>query len=360
MLTNNNCRRLWKSFLIALAFVSLLGGLVSTPVRSAFWPNPMADADAAIKEADKAIGTARQATAKIEEAKIKLVEANKNQKAEESTWKAFVDLTKFLKGSIDKSLKDHKDGITALTAQKAALEKIRKELEALKEKPEGTDTQIANLKKKEAELEAQLKASNDATPELEKETKKLCTNAETIAKSISASLALLADDKLPPNAKADALFAALPVQLPVLAAAMANDKEIEKAWPPLAEELKKITAVSPDPALAFPQIKKDIGVPEAKLTKWLDTLMQQALKTNKSLVDKRLELDKDLQANAVTAMKLLDEAEEEQQSLADFVGAWEVLVPQINGSAGFANLKKQFEAIQQTFKGRPGHGTASM
>lgn len=308
---------------------------------------------AAIKAADEAMEKARQNAAMGAEVKAKLVEVNKNQKVEDVTWKAFTDLTKYLSENVKKAVKGQKDGVTAMTTQKAAVEKMRKDLEALNPKPEGTDAHVANLKKKEGELDAQIKASNDATADLEKEAKKLYSNAEAMAKAISASLTPLADDKLPADAKADALLSALPAQLPAFAAAIANVKELEKSWMLLAEQLKEITAPAPDPAPAITKAKSDIGVPQGKLPKWLATLKQQAEKTNKSLLDKRLELDKDLQANSVTAIKLLDEAEQEQGLLEDFIAAWGQLVPQIKDGAGYASIKNLFEAVEAAYKLRP-------
>lgn len=352
--TPRHRRIFWLSILVFSLFS--VGGLASnSSFSSAPYATPPADVEAAIKEAEKAIESAKQTTAKVEEAKSKIVEANKNQKAEDITWKVLAELTKYLKANVEKTLKDHKDGVTALTTQKAALEKIRKELEGLKEKPEGTDTQIANLKKKEGELDAQIKTGNDATADLEKETRKLYNNVDTIAKSIGTSLAPLADDKLAANAKADALLSALPTQLPVFGAAVANVKEIEKTWPLLAAESKKITAVTPDPGPAIVKSKADTAAVEAKLSKWFETVKKQSEETNKSLVNKRLELDKDLQANAVTAIKLLDEAEQEQELLADFVAAWQVLASQIKNSANFAALKSEFDAIEKAWKLRPDH-----
>jgi hypothetical protein len=322
-------------------------------LASAFFFDAASDADAAIKEANKAIETAKQNAVKVGEAKAKIVEANKGQKADAETGKIFADLTKYLKENLDKILKDQKDGIAALTTQKAAVEKMRKALEALQPKPEGTDALVTNLKKSEGELDAQVKTSNEATTALETDTKKFYTNVEAMAKALSTSLVPLGNEKLAPEAKADALLAALPVQLPALTSAISLAKDLDKNWPPLATELKKITAPAPDPAPALEKAKTDINVPHGKLQKWLETLKQQAEKTNNSLLDKRLEMDKDLQANAVTAMKLLDQAEQEQESLSDFITAWEQLVPQIKDGAGFASLKNEFEFIEKAYKLRP-------
>ncbi len=228
-----------------------------------------------------------------------------------------------------------------------------KSWKALKEKPEGTDAQIANLKKKETEIDAQIKLCNDSFTDLDKETKKLYVAVDAVAKSITTSLAPLSNEKLPPEAKADALLNALPVQLPIFTAALGNVKEVEKDWPPMGEELKKITPFAPDPAPAIATIKPAITPVEGKLAKWLATIKQQAEQTNKALLDKRLELDKDLQGNAVNGIKVLDDAEKEQESLADFVAAWEVLVPQIKSNPGFAALKSEADAIAQAFKIRP-------
>src|SRR5215213_7510313 len=110
MFINNKPRQRRIFWLSILAFsLFSVGGLASNPSFShAPYAIPPADVDAAIKEADKAIESAKKTTAKVEEAKSKIVEANKNQKAEDITWKVLADLTKYLKANIEKTLKDHK------------------------------------------------------------------------------------------------------------------------------------------------------------------------------------------------------------------------------------------------------------
>ncbi len=129
MLKNNSSRhrrRVWLTILASSVFS--VGGLFISRASLA------ADVEAALKEATKAVDTAKTATTKVDEAKTKIVETNKNQKAEDVTWKAWTDLTKFLKTNIEKTLKDHKESVPALTTQKANLEKIRKELESTQRK----------------------------------------------------------------------------------------------------------------------------------------------------------------------------------------------------------------------------------
>ena len=346
--------RLYPLRLILLLSILFSFVCLATPATyTALLLDAASDADAAIKEADKAIEAAKQNATKINECRTKIAEANKGPKAEAETGKIFSELTKFLKDVLEKALKDQKDGIATLTTNKAALEKMRKGLEALEKKPEGTDVIIANLKKKEGELDTQLKSSTETSTALETEAKKFYTNIDAIAKALSTSMVPLSDEKLPGAAKGDDLLATLPAQLPVLANSIPVTKDLDANWPPLGAELTKITAPTSDPKKAFDGAKKDIGAPQNKLLKWLETLFTQAEATNKALLDKRAEMDKDLPANAVIGMKLLDAAEQEEQRLIDLRSGWTVLVPQIKTDANFANLKTNFDKIEAALKIRP-------
>src|SRR5215212_5847441 len=189
--------------LLLLSTLFLFLCLATPATYTALLPDAASDAEAAIKEADKAIETAKQNATKVNEIKTKIAEANKGPKADAETGKVFAELTKLLKETLEKVLKDQKDGATALTTNKTALEKMRKALEALDKKPEGTDVIIGNLKKKEGELDTQLTASNETSGALETEAKKFYTNIDALAKALSTSMVPLNDDKLAATAKAD-------------------------------------------------------------------------------------------------------------------------------------------------------------
>lgn len=354
-----NYSRYFRKYLISSLFLALcllLGHLTfSYGLANSLSSEGIDDVDAALTNADKAIEAAKESTGKVNEAKTKIIEANKSSKADLSTAQVFSDLTKYLKENIGKVLENQKDEIKGLKDQKQALEKLRKSIEAITPKPEGSDDAIAKLKKKESEVEAQSKASNEASSALETEAKKAYTTVEAMTKELGTRVALLADDKLAKDAKADALLVALPTQLPILAKTIELKKDLDKNFPPLKTELTKIAA-DPNPdslAKAFADAKSAIEVPFNKLPTWLDTIKTKAEATNKALVEQRLKLDKDLQKNAVEAIKLLDEAEQEEKLLSDFLAAWAVLVPQIKDRADFQALKNLVEKIEAALKIRP-------
>jgi hypothetical protein len=322
-------------------------------LASSFSPEGIGDVDAALSGADKAIDAAKQGAGQVNGARAKIGEANKSPKADPSTAQVFAELTKYLKENIDKILKGQKDGIDGLTAQTAALLKLRKSIEAITPKPEGADDAIAKLKKKESDVEAQSKASTEASAALEAEAKKAYTTVEAMTKELSTRVAPLADDKLAKDAKVDALLAALPAQFPVLAKTIELKKDLDKNFPPLKTEVIKISPAPDSVAAVFTATQAAIEIPLSKLATWLDTIKTKTDATNKALVDQRLELDKDLQKNAVIAIKLLDDAEQEETLLSDISAAWTVLVPQIKDRVDFQNLKNLFEKIDAALKLRP-------
>lgn len=339
--------------LLSLAWIATTQGLAS-----AFLPDAMTDGTAAVVEADKALETARQNAASIGDAKTKISEVNKGQKADDGTGKTMVDLAKYLKENITTILKNQKDSIDALTPLKQSVETKRKAVEALAApKPAGADELVVQLKKRETDLATQIQASADASAALDAEAKKVYATVEAMAKDLSSRVAPLSDEKVPLDAKAAALLAALPPNMPILATAIRLKKDLDTNWTPLDTELRKIPAAPFVPpagtAAALVKAQADIDKVHGKFAKWLDTLKEKAELTNGSLVTQREELDKDLQGNAVAAIKLLDEAEKEQGLLADFSAAWAPLALQLKDASDFGTLKPLFEKIDKALDLRP-------
>ncbi|HEX7312616.1 MAG TPA: hypothetical protein VF297_01775 [Pyrinomonadaceae bacterium] len=343
----------WGILLCCLCLSAILSAWAGTAtLAAAILPDATSDkVTAATSAADKAIEKAKPSTVKVTEAKEKLAVAAKLQKAEEATWKAFDELKEYLTPNIEKIVKDQKESLAALEAQKAAVKKLREELEALKEKPEGTDAHIATLKTKETDLDTQIKASKDAAGDLEKEAKKLYANVEAMAKPVVAGLAPLGDEKLAAaDAKADAILTALSAHLPVLTAAIPTARGLEQNWAPLAAQVQKIADPPATLTDATGKVKAAVEGPQGKLAKWIEILKTQAEATNNALLDKRLEMDKDLQGNAVTALKLLDKAEQEQGLLAQVSAAMPPLLALLKGSVPFPAINTQFETLDKAFK----------
>lgn len=272
----------------------------------------VAPVTAAATDAEKKAGEAAKETAKL---KTKIEELSTKKKAEDASIRDLESLDKYLKDDGKKILSAQKEADDGLATQKTKVQALITKLEALP-KADEVDAAIKKLK------EGPLKAVNDritSDTELMNGVKTAAGNvyktADAIAKELPTQIKALTGQAA--DAESDVLLAQLPGQLTPLANNIALRTDFVKTWNSLEPELKAITPTpAANPAVAIDEAKKaSDAITEEKLPGWLKKLQTETTTLNSSLLSMRIKLDKDVFANSVAALKLLEDADKKEKGL---------------------------------------------
>jgi hypothetical protein len=272
----------------------------------------VAPVTAAANDAVTKAGEAAKETARV---KTKIEELSTKNKADDASVRDLESLDNYLKETGNEILKKQKQADDTLATQKTKVQGLITKLEALPKSAE-VDAAIKKLK------EETLKSVNDritSNTETMNGVKTAAANvyktADTIAKELPKQIKALTDQ--PEKEEVDTLLEKLPSQLKTLTDNIALRADFVKTWNSLEPELKAITATpAVDPATAINASQTAINaIANDKLLKWLTILQTESTTLNDNLLDMRVKLDKDVYANSVAALKLLDGAEKKQKAL---------------------------------------------
>lgn len=295
--------------------------------------DPLSQVEPTKAAAEKAISDAEESRKKVVEATAKLneIKAKSQDKLEE--------IDKYLKDNLEGLLKKQKDSEDGLAAQKKKIGELITALKALQKadpKPEGVDEALKQLDDEQKKVDAEIEAVGKAKSGMKDAGGEVYKAINAMAKDLPGQLKKLADLPAPDKATAEALQKTLPEQTPVLAGNIIAQKKLKTAAGSISPELKKFSDPPPvDPTGALNDSQTAIKNILANLSGWIKTLGANVAATNMDLLNMRIEMDKDLQKNAVLALKLLAQSEEKEKSLKDFAEAAKKLAAQIKDDADY-------------------------
>lgn len=269
------------------------------------------EANDLIKASDTSVAKATTAIDEIGKIKTELAKAQDLKKASDASIKTLDDLNDFLGDNAAKAVTDFTDASTELTDQEKKYDPLAAKLKAL---PTSTaiDTAVKGLteqKKKAGDKNTTLAAAKDG---LKDPVSGVIKSEDAVITDFTVQLNAI--NKL--NNNVDALLKALPDQLPQLVSINASLTTFENAFAPLQTQLNKLITTPAAPSGDLKTVRGLLAsILTTKVASWIDTLTADLKTTNKDLVDLRLALDKDLQANSITAVKTLDDTGEKEEVL---------------------------------------------
>jgi hypothetical protein len=341
---NVSLRLLFSLTLSLLLALFLLPQVLGAPEE------PLAEVTPVTTAATDAVAKAGDAVKETTKVKTKIEELSTKKKAEDASVRDLESLDKYLKEDGNEILRKQKQADDSLASQKTKVQGLITKLEALPKSNE-VDAAIKKLK------EEPLKKVNDqitADTELINGVKTVAGNvyktADAIAKELPKQIKALTDQG-GEDAEVDTLLAQLPAQLTTLGSNIALRADFAKTWNSLEPELKAITATpatDPGPAIAASQKAID-AIVDDKLLKWLKKLQTETTALNSKLLTMRIKLDKDVYANSVEALQLLEDTEKKQKALLAVAGAARAFALKIKNE----NLKTEAAQLSEILNQTP-------
>lgn len=319
------------------------------PVASSAPEGPMDEVAPVTTIAIKAAADAVKAAEKTANLKARIEELSTKKKADDASVRDLETLDKYLREEGKEILKKQEKADSDLAAQKIKVQELITKLEAL---PKASDVEAAITKLKDEPLKkinVQLALNSDLMNGVKTAAGNVYKSADTIAKELPRQIKLITDQG--EDADADTLLEKLPGQLTTLANNFLLGADFIKTWNSLESELRSITA-SPaaDPKAAI-KASSDVidAITDDKLLKWLVKLESETKTLNSKLLTMRVELDKDVYANSVAALKLLEDCEKRHKDLLAVAVAAKVFA----GKVKKEKVKDEATRLSETLKETP-------
>lgn len=299
-------------YLAVLLPATLIVSAFPIDVFYLFADDPVKEAEDLIKLSDASIAKATSAIEDMVKIKAELEKAKELKKTSSASLKTLDDLRNFLDKNAESSLKKFNEATTELTTQEGKFAEL---IARLRKTP-----QPAGYEEAAKKIEAYQKdKSTPKTKELAAAKNSLAEPVNNVVKSIDvlvSDLQTQINQLSEQDEQVESLLKSLADKLPKISFVYDIQGSMDKTLTALQPQLKKIVpAVSSDLPAAFVNAKTSMAALPGKVENWLDILTKDANKTNTDLIDMRIKLDKDLQPNAVPAIKMLDGTEEKDRIL---------------------------------------------
>lgn len=329
---------------LLLAFV-LLPQVLSAP------EGPLDEVTPVTTAANDAVTKAGEAAKETTKVKTKIEELSTKKKAEEASVRDLESLDKYLKEDGNDFLKKQKQADDNLATQKTKVQGLITKLEAL---PKSTEVDAAIKKLKDEPLKKvtdQITADTELMNGVKTAAGNVYKTIDAIAKELPKQIKALTDQG-GDDAEVDTLLAQLSAQLTTLSSNIALRADFVKTWNSLEPELKAITATpaaDPGPAITASKTAID-AIVDDKLPKWLKKLQTETTALNTKLLTMRIKLDKDVYANSVEALKLLEDTDKRQKALLAVAGAARSFALKIKNESVKTEAAALSEILNQTPK----------